>query len=64
MIDKEKKISSLKRGGDNIVPREGRRAFRETNPISKKDPPLGKGKQIELRLFSSPSSLVFFFLLT
>ena len=43
VIDKEKKISFLKLGGDKILSREGMREFREPNPISKKDPPLGKG---------------------
>ena len=42
VVDKEKKISSLKLGGDKILPQEGRRGFCEPNPISRKDPPLGK----------------------
>ena len=42
VVDKEKKISSLKLGGDKILPGEGRRGFGESNPISRKDPPLGK----------------------
>ena len=39
VFDKENKISSLKLGGDKILPQEGRRGFREPNPISQKDPP-------------------------
>ena len=42
VVDKETKISSLKLGGDKILPQEGRGDFREPNPISRKDPPLGK----------------------
>ena len=42
VVDKEKKISSLKLRGDKILPREGRRGFGEPNLISWKDPPLGK----------------------
>ena len=42
VYDKENKISSLKLGGDKILPQEGRRGFCEPNPISRKYPPLGK----------------------
>ena len=42
VVDKEKKIFSLKQGEDKILPREGRKGFGEPNPISRKDPPLGK----------------------
>ena len=41
VVDKEKKISSFKRG-DKTLPQEGRRGFLEPSHISKKDPPLGK----------------------
>ena len=42
VVDKEKKISSLKLGGNKILPQEGMRGFRELNLISRKDLILGK----------------------
>ena len=42
VVDKEKDISSLKLRGDKILPQEGRRGFREPNPINRKDPPQGR----------------------
>ena len=42
VVDKEKKIFSLKLEGDKILSQEGKRGFRELNPIRRKDPPLGK----------------------
>ena len=42
VVDKEKKISSLKLGGDKILPQKGRRGFCEPNLISRKDSSLGK----------------------
>ena len=41
VVDKEKKIFSLKLGEDEILPRKGRRGFCKPNPVSQKDPPLG-----------------------
>ena len=42
VVNKEKKISYLKLEGDKILPQEEMRGFRESNPISWKDPLLGK----------------------
>ena len=55
VVDKENEISSLKLGGDKILPQEGRRGFREPNLISEKRSPTREGMQFQLRSFSSPS---------
>ena len=46
VVDKENKISSLKLGGDKILPQKGRRELGEPNPINRKDPLQRKKKAI------------------